>query len=71
MTEIEFCRWLKGFLEIAQPDDINPAQVAIIKEHLDLVYNKVTTGYSVSNVMKVYAPYVQPNFDPDLNKPLC
>lgn len=48
MKEEEFCRWLKGFFEIANPDFIDPTQTKIIKEHLDLVYNKVTNDWKPS-----------------------
>jgi hypothetical protein len=45
MNEIEFCYWLRGFFEITGDNVIptlSPNQIAIIKEHLDLVFNKVT-----------------------------
>jgi len=42
MTTTEFCYWLQGFMETADPKSINETQTQIIKDHLDLVFNKVT-----------------------------
>jgi hypothetical protein len=49
MNEREFCYWLRGFFEITGDDVIptlTPNQIATIKEHLDLVFNKVTKNKS-------------------------
>lgn len=52
MTDRDFAYWLKGFFEIANPETITKEQIQIIKDHLDLVFNKVTpsrpawTGFS-------------------------
>lgn len=45
MTDIQFCYWLKGFLETANPKTINEEQTQIIKDHLNLVFNKITPNY--------------------------
>jgi hypothetical protein len=44
----QFAYWLQGFFELAEPKTLNERQVAIIKEHLDLCFSKVTftSGYS-------------------------
>lgn len=42
MSPISFCYWLRGFLEIAQPEKIKEWQIGIINEHLDLVLEPVT-----------------------------
>ena len=42
MTPQEFCYWLQGFFEIADPKALDEKQTAMIKEHLDLVFTKVT-----------------------------
>lgn len=42
MNEREFCYWLKGFFELTDTNDVDAVQVAMIKEHLDLVFTKVT-----------------------------
>jgi hypothetical protein len=39
----QFCYWLHGFFEIACPiDGLSPTQIATIRDHLDLVFTKVT-----------------------------
>jgi hypothetical protein len=42
MTERDFIYWLKGVFEVNGPKTLDEAQVALIKEHLDLVGKKVT-----------------------------
>jgi len=42
MTEREFCYWLQGHLELSDTDELDANQVWMIKEHLDLVFTKVT-----------------------------
>lgn len=42
MNERDFCYWLNGFVELTQGQTPNPAQWKSIKEHLDLVFKKVT-----------------------------
>lgn len=50
MTERDFAYWLQGFFEIANPEIMTKEQIQIIKDHLDLVFDKVTpnrpTAYS-------------------------
>lgn len=48
MNEREFCYWLQGLLEVGDPKKLNEKQVAIIKEHLALVFTKVTSTPDVS-----------------------
>ena len=47
MEPRDFCYWLQGYMEVRNPQVIDAKEVAIIKEHLDLVFNKVTTSSSV------------------------
>ncbi len=42
MNELNFCYWLKGFMEIQNPKTLDAKQVQEIKNHLDLVFLKVT-----------------------------
>jgi hypothetical protein len=42
MTPQDFCYWLKGYFEINGEAKITPKQAQIIKDHLDLVFEKVT-----------------------------
>jgi hypothetical protein len=42
MTPENFCYWLQGFFEIQNPSQISESQIQEIKNHLALVFNKVT-----------------------------
>ncbi len=42
MTTKQFAYWLQGFFEINDPQTINKEQTQIIKDHLNLVFDKVT-----------------------------
>lgn len=42
MTERDFTYWLQGFMELANPKTITVKQTTIIKNHLNLVFNKLT-----------------------------
>ena len=42
MTPERFTDWLQGFVEIANTDTISEKQWQIIKDHLKLVFDKVT-----------------------------
>lgn len=51
MSERDFCYWLTGFFEIQDASnqtnsgELNRSQVKIIRDHLNLVFNKVTPNY--------------------------
>lgn len=42
MTPEQFTYWLQGYLEVEDPKVINERKVQIIKDHLNLVFKKVT-----------------------------
>ena len=42
MNAQDFCFWLHGFTELTRGQTPDPAQWKAIKEHLDLVFKKVT-----------------------------
>lgn len=46
MTAEQFTYWLQGFMETADPKTIDEKQTQIIKDHLALVFNKVTPDYA-------------------------
>ncbi len=45
MNEREFCYWLQGLLELSDVKTLDENQVKMIKDHLQLVFNKVTPVY--------------------------
>lgn len=42
MTPDQFCYWLQGLMELQNPKTLNETQVQSIKDHLVLVFKKVT-----------------------------
>ena len=42
MTAEQFVYWLQGYMEIANPSSLGVGETRIIKDHLDLVFNKKT-----------------------------
>jgi hypothetical protein len=66
MTPEQFTYWLQGFMETADPKSIDEKQTQIIKDHLDLVFTKVTPDYTYTLIpkdfgtIKDYNPPVEP-----------
>jgi hypothetical protein len=50
MSPEQFTYWLKGYFEISEnrENHLSPNQVQIIRDHLDLVFNKVTPARGIS-----------------------
>jgi len=42
MTPENFCYWLQGLFEVQNPRALTEAQTAVVKEHLQTVFNKRT-----------------------------
>lgn len=42
MTPNDFCYWLKGYFELSGTTQLTDTQLTIIKDHLNLVFTKVT-----------------------------
>lgn len=38
MTSRDFCFWLQGYLEIAQPTSLEKSEVEMVQKHLNLVF---------------------------------
>lgn len=60
MTPENFCYWVQGYFEIGNIQSLDSAQVLVVKDHLALVFKKVTPQYpsldkeTASDVPKVY-----------------
>ena len=67
MDAMNFCYFLRGFLEITSPQNITEQQIKIINDHLDLVLNKVTPNRIVT---KNNSPLIDPAFWPNINPPI-
>jgi len=71
MTPEQFCYWLNGHFDLAGDNKLSEEQVKVIREHLELVFNKKVKGINLFESIK---PNVQrPRFYPttDLLKPMC
>ncbi len=54
MTPENFVYWLQGFMEISNTPNLNERETQIIKDHLNLVFNKVTPTYdSITENIKI------------------
>lgn len=62
MDAQNFTYWLKGFFEIGGSNSLTEAQVQIVKDHLDLVFNKVTPNYcsTLPSLIKVGEAVIAP-----------
>lgn len=38
MKAVEFCYWLQGLFEVAEPTELNAKQTDLIKRHLNMVF---------------------------------
>lgn len=38
MTSRDFCYWLQGFFEVSSAKEVTPEQLAIIRNHLNMVF---------------------------------
>ena len=52
MTTEQFTYWLQGFFEISEDKTLSEKQVLIIKDHLALVFDKVTPDRSKDTTNK-------------------
>ena len=48
MNSEDFCNWLKGYLELANPKEIREREIGVILEHLNLVKKTSTSNQSYS-----------------------
>ena len=52
MTAEQFVYWLQGFMEMADPKELNSTQTQQIKNHLKLVFNKKTPEVSLPTIQR-------------------
>lgn len=48
MTPEQFCYWLQGYFEMSETEKLDKKHVKILKDHLALVFKKVTPNYTVT-----------------------
>jgi len=68
MLPEQFTFWLNGFFEISDTNNLSEKQVQIIRDHLNLVFNKVTPKSSKTpNYSEVVDLLMKPsNSKPDI-----
>jgi hypothetical protein len=52
MTPEQFTYWLQGFMEMADPKELNKNQTQQIKDHLKLVFDKKTPEVSLPMIQR-------------------
>ena len=52
MTPEQFTYWLQGFMEMADPKELNKIQTQQIKDHLKLVFDKKTPEVSLPMIQR-------------------
>jgi hypothetical protein len=52
MTAEQFVYWLQGFMEMADPKELNKTQTTQIKNHLKLVFDKRTPDVSLPMIQR-------------------
>lgn len=71
MTPENFCYWLQGFFEIADPKELTPEQLQEVKNHLSLVFNKVTPIVTKFPDYQVFTPPTSSGTSKFCRQPLC
>lgn len=69
MTSDEFAYWLQGYFEISETDTLTERQVGMIKEHLQLVFIKLTGKERTAEDINLIRTNQLPLFDP--HKKIC
>lgn len=59
MNAENFCYWLQGFMELSPKPTLNTRQIEIIRNHLTLVFDKITPNKpwkpSTSEIDKMFS----------------
>lgn len=58
MDPKDFCYWLQGYIELSDATSLTPAQIKMIRDHLQTVFNKVTPVSN--NLPAVFGTLPQP-----------
>jgi len=80
MTPEQFAYWLQGFMEMADPKELNKNQTQQIKDHLKLVFDKKTPEVSLPMIQREEPFRITPytitcddnnNFPDPMTTPVC
>jgi len=64
MTTEQFTYWLKGFMELNETNTLTEKQYQIVKDHLDLVFDKKTPNRDLDVKLPSLTPTPWPNPNP-------
>lgn len=62
MSPENFCYWLQGYFELSGEEDLSMEQVEVIRDHLKLVFMKLTT------VVEIKPTQINTQFWDDIRK---
>lgn len=62
MTAHDFAYWLQGMFEVINPKTLNSKQLQVIKDHLALVFTKVTPEYDQPQTYPWQGPITTPTY---------
>jgi hypothetical protein len=80
MTPEQFVYWLQGFMEMADPKELNKTQTTQIKDHLKLGFDKKTPEVSLPSIQHGEGFRITPyqitcdennNFPDPMTTPVC
>ena len=74
MTAENFCYWLNGYLELTNNSvysGLTTPQLQIVKDHLDLVFNKVTPKRELDLGIFDFIPDHNPAYSPPKQPTYC
>lgn len=61
MTSRDFCFWLQGFFEIAQPMQLGPNEIELIEKHLAMVFiHEIDPSMPSPKLDKIHAQQINP-----------
>ena len=70
MTTKEFAYWLQGYFEISGAKELDERQVEVVKDHLALVFTKVTPDPGKhTNPLGPSLPIIHPMTNPNILPP--
>lgn len=70
MTSNEFCYWLQGYFEMTESPTLSPNQIEMIKNHLALVFEKVTPTLLAPEELTTQPFFINPTI-PHPNDVIC
>jgi hypothetical protein len=70
MKSVEFCYWLQGLFEVAEPQTLNEKQVDLIKRHLNMVFvHEIDQSYPLIQQSALNAVHSESPAQSFINRP--